>query len=246
MYSEAGELIETYSGHTDVPKEFVWRTRGGDDDQFDDRQFQLVSWGRDRVLRTFPVSSEALSKAGHIQGAPIEVRMTRRHYEGTSFTSDSSHEAERLKDGQQSAPLPTDRGMTPSIPSKRRRQGQGLGTSWKKSGESFGTSPLSDPLYRSSISNPPSWKAKAAIMKSSPRPAFMTRSRTQPGKIQKTMAWMESVNAQMEDVKMSPTAQVATSTLPLQHRLKEEFTATNKAFSGRILFEKVRVSVPVD
>jgi hypothetical protein len=239
MYSEGGDLLETYEGHSDVPKEFVWRTRGGDDQQYDDRQFQLVSWGRDRVLRTFPVSVETMNKAGHIRGMPIEVRVTRRHYESISFKTDVSPDQDRLKETLSCSASPGDRGMT-SAGTGKRRQRQGLASSWKKSGESLGASPLSDPIYLSDKSNPPSWKAKALTTSSTPRPAFMTRTRTQPGKLQKTMAWMESVNAQAERPKSTAAKEASVQpVVPLQHRLKDEFTATHKNFSGRILFEKV-------
>ncbi|OAV96335.1 hypothetical protein PTTG_00659 [Puccinia triticina 1-1 BBBD Race 1] len=70
--------IASFSGHEDVVREFVWRTRGGANSNFDDRQFQLVTWGNDRKLRLWPISTETLKKAGFKPGAPIDVRVTRK------------------------------------------------------------------------------------------------------------------------------------------------------------------------
>ncbi|PLW53643.1 hypothetical protein PCANC_04334 [Puccinia coronata f. sp. avenae] len=70
--------IASFSGHQDTVREFVWRTRGGANSNFDDRQFQLVTWGNDRKLRLWPISTETLKKAGFKPGAPIDVRVTRK------------------------------------------------------------------------------------------------------------------------------------------------------------------------
>ncbi|KAH9460640.1 hypothetical protein MJO28_003656 [Puccinia striiformis f. sp. tritici] len=70
--------IASFSGHQDTVREFVWRTRGGANSSFDDRQFQLITWGNDRKLRLWPISTETLKKAGFKPGAPIDVRVTRK------------------------------------------------------------------------------------------------------------------------------------------------------------------------
>ncbi|KAF9007839.1 hypothetical protein BDQ17DRAFT_1323782 [Cyathus striatus] len=46
--------VETFPGHTDVVKEFVWR-RGGRDD------FQLITWSKDRTLRFWPIEKEIMN-----------------------------------------------------------------------------------------------------------------------------------------------------------------------------------------
>ncbi|KAL8293651.1 hypothetical protein RQP46_000352 [Phenoliferia psychrophenolica] len=59
-------------------REFVWRTRGGQDMDDDDRQFQLVTWANDRRLRLWPISDEILAGVGHVKGGPITIPVTRR------------------------------------------------------------------------------------------------------------------------------------------------------------------------
>ncbi|KAJ1548078.1 GATOR complex protein wdr59, partial [Nowakowskiella sp. JEL0078] len=43
--------IHAFVGHTDVPKEFVWRS-------LSDTEFQLVTWSKDRNLRIWPIEEE--------------------------------------------------------------------------------------------------------------------------------------------------------------------------------------------
>ncbi|EGG06630.1 uncharacterized protein MELLADRAFT_86473 [Melampsora larici-populina 98AG31] len=80
--------IAIFSGHRDTVREFVWRTRGGENSASDDRQFQLVTWGNDRKLRLWPVSQDVLIKAGFKLGSPIDVRVTRK---GTSTNRSFRH-----------------------------------------------------------------------------------------------------------------------------------------------------------
>jgi hypothetical protein len=55
---EEPTLVETFDGHSDVVKEFVWR-KGGPD------EFQLITWSKDRTLRFWPVSAEVMHKVGY-------------------------------------------------------------------------------------------------------------------------------------------------------------------------------------
>lgn len=52
MYAKGG-LVETFEGHSDVVKEFVWR-QGTQDD------FQLITWSKDRTLRFWPINAEVM------------------------------------------------------------------------------------------------------------------------------------------------------------------------------------------
>jgi hypothetical protein len=54
------KVIKTFEGHTDKVKEFVWRIRGGDDLERDDRSFQLITWGMDQSLRFWPIRESTL------------------------------------------------------------------------------------------------------------------------------------------------------------------------------------------
>lgn len=73
------------SGHTDVVREFLWRTQGGNDANDDDRMFQLVTWGSDQQLLLTPLSPDVLASVGHVPHSPIEVRQTRRNAPDVSF-----------------------------------------------------------------------------------------------------------------------------------------------------------------
>lgn len=78
--------IETLcSTHTDAVREFLWRSRGGNDIRDDDREFQLVTWGSDKQLLMTPVPHSITSLVGHVPHSPIEVRQTRRNAENRSF-----------------------------------------------------------------------------------------------------------------------------------------------------------------
>ncbi|SCV69342.1 BQ2448_2362 [Microbotryum intermedium] len=72
------EPVARFEGAREGVKEFVWRTRGGSDLDFDDRQFQLVTWAKDRQLRLWPISDDIMRDVGHERGAPITIPMTRR------------------------------------------------------------------------------------------------------------------------------------------------------------------------
>ncbi|GEM10921.1 WD repeat protein [Rhodotorula toruloides] len=53
----------------------------------DDRQFQLVTWAKDRRLRLWPISDEIAKDVGHVKGSPIEVPVTRRGGPDISYRS---------------------------------------------------------------------------------------------------------------------------------------------------------------
>ncbi|GAA5984809.1 hypothetical protein JCM10908_003515 [Rhodotorula pacifica] len=76
-----------FEGAREGVKEFVWRTRGGEDPETDDRQFQLVTWAKDRRLRLWPISDALLKDVDHVKGSRIEVPMTRRGGPDISYRS---------------------------------------------------------------------------------------------------------------------------------------------------------------
>lgn len=62
LYHAAGppgseRVVQTFSGHSEKVKEFVWRCRGGADSAKDDRSFQLITWGKDQTLKFWSVCS---------------------------------------------------------------------------------------------------------------------------------------------------------------------------------------------
>ncbi|KZT12899.1 uncharacterized protein LAESUDRAFT_719207 [Laetiporus sulphureus 93-53] len=58
-YETPESPIELFEGHTDVVKEFVWR-RGG----YDNSEFQLITWSKDKTLRFWPVDTDVMQRAG--------------------------------------------------------------------------------------------------------------------------------------------------------------------------------------
>lgn len=80
--------VERFQGHENVVKDFVWRMRGGNDSSFDDREFQLVTWSKDRTLRIWPVSRELEERVGWQYGAPIKALVSRRGAPDVTYTKD--------------------------------------------------------------------------------------------------------------------------------------------------------------
>ncbi|KAG8960728.1 hypothetical protein FRC03_006231 [Tulasnella sp. 419] len=87
MYCPEQPNIPIYKaeGHTDVVKEYVWRTKGGDDPSNDDREFQLVTWSKDRTLRLWPIDASVMKAAAFVPGAPIKVHVPRRGAKNETF-----------------------------------------------------------------------------------------------------------------------------------------------------------------
>jgi WD40 repeat protein len=64
----------TFQAHDDDSgvQEFLWRTRGSAENDIDNREYQLVSWGTDRHLHLYNVSADVLFNAvGYKKGSPI-------------------------------------------------------------------------------------------------------------------------------------------------------------------------------
>ncbi|KAG5983141.1 hypothetical protein E4U55_000727 [Claviceps digitariae] len=74
--------VTVFSGHGDHKvKEFLWRSRGGiSDDNIDNREFQLVSWGTDNELRLHCLDAKTYSAVGHVKGGAARkgLRLTRQ------------------------------------------------------------------------------------------------------------------------------------------------------------------------
>ncbi len=79
--------IERFEEFNAPVKDFVWRTRGGADAAFEDREFQLVTWCKDRQLRVTPISAHTLEKAGYKKGAKIDMLVSRRNAPNISYAS---------------------------------------------------------------------------------------------------------------------------------------------------------------
>lgn len=87
MYGNTSEHpVERFEGHDDVVKEFVWRNRGGHDQLCEDREFQLITWSKDRTLRIWPVSQEVTERVGYKYGAPIKQLLSRKGAPDVTYT----------------------------------------------------------------------------------------------------------------------------------------------------------------
>ncbi|KAF8907725.1 hypothetical protein CPB84DRAFT_1813522 [Gymnopilus junonius] len=96
---EGPKLVETFEGHSDVVKEFVWR-KGKHED------FQLITWSKDRTLRFWPIDAEVMQKVGHVPN----VERGRSKFTRTEREDMEREEAEMEVDALTSAvedePLP--------------------------------------------------------------------------------------------------------------------------------------------
>lgn len=70
--------VHEFSAHSEPLKEFLWRSRGGNDPNCEDREFQLVTWARDNDVRLWPVSQEIIENVNYVRGNPINMPLTRR------------------------------------------------------------------------------------------------------------------------------------------------------------------------
>ena len=87
------EPVCNFSGHRDSVKEFLWRSRGDvNDEGVDNREFQLVSWGRDRLLRLHRVKKENLQSVGYEKGKAVhrKYNLTRKGAAYKTFTEITS------------------------------------------------------------------------------------------------------------------------------------------------------------
>lgn len=79
--------IERFEEYTAPVKEFVWRTRGGNDPDHEDREFQLITWSKDRQLRMIPIQRDLLARSGYRKGAPIDLLVSRRNAPDVSYAT---------------------------------------------------------------------------------------------------------------------------------------------------------------
>lgn len=105
------EPLETFDGYDAPVKEFVWRSRGGIDPQFEDREFQLITWSKDRKFRMIPVATEVLERAGYKRGAPIDVLVSRRNAPDISY---ANWDGDSMSGATPLAPTPTSEAFTPT------------------------------------------------------------------------------------------------------------------------------------
>lgn len=82
--------VYQFGGHENQVKEFLWRSRGNVTDNIDDREFQLVSWGTDRILRLHQVDEDVLGRVGFEKGVNRNFNVTRRNAVYKTFRDEPS------------------------------------------------------------------------------------------------------------------------------------------------------------
>lgn len=79
--------VYRFSGHDDQVKEFLWRSRGTVTESVDNRDFQLVSWGIDRILRLHRVDTDILDSVGYRESNEFrqKINFTRKNAKYRTF-----------------------------------------------------------------------------------------------------------------------------------------------------------------
>lgn len=93
--------VHRFEGHESQVKEFLWRPRGTLTEAIDEREFQLVSWGRDRVLRLHRLEEDVLQLVDYARGQPPKARFnfTRKDAVYKTFREDAPKPAPGYSQG---------------------------------------------------------------------------------------------------------------------------------------------------
>ena len=85
-----GIPVHSFEGHENQVKEFLWRPRGTITEAADNREFQLVSWGADRVLRLHRLGEDILRSVDYERGQQPKAHLnfTRKNAVYKTFRED--------------------------------------------------------------------------------------------------------------------------------------------------------------
>lgn len=100
------QATHSFTGHGNQVKEFLWRSRGGIQDEMDKREFQLVSWGTDRTLMLHHIDTSLLSEVGHRVGQNIDLRFNFTRSGATYKTFRDEVATVRTRQDSMAPPLP--------------------------------------------------------------------------------------------------------------------------------------------
>ena len=215
--------VHRFDGHDDQVKEFLWRPRGNVTEDVDDREFQLVSWGTDRILRLQKVNEEILGNVGFKKGMQVKRKMniTRKNAIYKTFREDPSRAEVNTSGGN--GPFNGARALeSRSVPAI------GMSRAPVPFIGGYGTGDFMNPMIgprtvASKEMDPISWMRGVRIGKREPSPSVTHQSVTS----------MLSPN-----LKTDPTEDVFES-------LAEEITHVGDKFK-KVKFEEVYKSVPQD
>ncbi|KAL8934295.1 MAG: hypothetical protein Q9216_005983 [Gyalolechia sp. 2 TL-2023] len=144
-------MVHRFDGHEGQVKEFLWRARGSVQDSRDSRDFQLISWGTDRMLRLHRVDEELLAKVGHVRGQQVEraIPFTRKNAEYRSFRGKPATTTNNVGDLKGERRFTLDlQGEIGMSGAGMRRQSLGLGGVW-----ATGENPLSSMIGKKTRSS---------------------------------------------------------------------------------------------
>ncbi|GAA6036347.1 hypothetical protein JCM8097_001678 [Rhodosporidiobolus ruineniae] len=182
--------VVRFEGAREGVKEFVWRMRGGEDLDSDDRQFQLVTWAKDRRLRLWPINEAIMKEVGHVKGSRIEVPVTRRGGPDISYRSFAETPAPPL-------PLTFPPTPPPNLPRHLAPATSNLSTSLSpQTAPSLLTSSLRNITSPTTLSGKENVSPLPPLLPShTPLAATMTTTkvRTKRQKEHDRLAWMEGV-----------------------------------------------------
>ncbi|CAG8536370.1 3074_t:CDS:2, partial [Acaulospora colombiana] len=85
--------VDSFAGHNDVVKEFVWRIKGGNNQNVG-KEFQLITWSKDQYLRLWPISDQQLKLIGHERAT--SDKLMRTEYASHTFSNPSHKLDNRL------------------------------------------------------------------------------------------------------------------------------------------------------
>ncbi|KAL8896707.1 MAG: hypothetical protein Q9207_007579 [Kuettlingeria erythrocarpa] len=126
-------MVHRFDGHEGEVKEFLWRSRGSIQDSRDSRDFQLVSWGTDRVLRLHRVDEVVLAKVGYIRGEQVKrtIPFTRKDAVYRSYRGDPSANSSDVGSGSTAGQFhldPQDNAGMSGL--SMRKRSSGVGSAW--------------------------------------------------------------------------------------------------------------------
>lgn len=99
-----------FSAHTEPVREFVWRSKGSCPNGLEDRDFQLVTWAKDKDVRLWPLAEETLERINYKKGQPLLMPLTRK---GAAYVSYHSEPSEDKAAKLQMKPLRGSYGSSP-------------------------------------------------------------------------------------------------------------------------------------
>lgn len=124
--------VATFPGHKGLVREFLWRTKGGEDEHgCDARQFQLVTCSEDHQVKLWPIKEEILGALGHEMNKPIRFRLTRKGAVYKTFRKEPQINPEHERFSALNPPLTTfcQKQVTRTAAWKRKAMGMGFMTS---------------------------------------------------------------------------------------------------------------------